>query len=158
MLSIIENKNIINKDSLNPNSCNIMPDFANKKILQLTDKVHELMTELQTIKSSASDDYASILYYKNTIFLYFLIFLINILENKNSTEIKQMTDKYNLSNKKICSYRNQIIQLKNELKITRNVRKVFNGHYFVNSISFLLIYLRDNVKYRHYLMKLEIQQ
>jgi len=36
-----------------------MSDFANKKILQLTDRVHELMSELQMIKSSASDDYAS---------------------------------------------------------------------------------------------------
>lgn len=56
LLSIIENKNIINNDSLKSN-CNTVPDFANKKILQLTDRVHELMSELQLIKSSASDDY-----------------------------------------------------------------------------------------------------
>ncbi|XP_060869904.1 kinesin-related protein 4 [Metopolophium dirhodum] len=98
LLSIIENKNIINKDSLKCN-CNTMPDFANKKILQLTDRVHELMSELQIIKSSASDDYA---------------------KNKDFTEIKQLTDKYNLSNKKICNYRNQIMQLKNDLKTTQN--------------------------------------
>lgn len=57
-----------------------------------------------------------------------LIFLNNILENKDFTEIKQLTDKYNLSNKKICNYRNQIIQLKNDLKITQNVRMVYNGN------------------------------
>jgi len=55
LLSIIENKNIINKDSLKSN-CNTMPEFANKKITQLKDRVYELMTELQLIKSSASDD------------------------------------------------------------------------------------------------------
>ncbi|KAL4112439.1 hypothetical protein QTP88_016231 [Uroleucon formosanum] len=98
LLSIIENKNIINKDNLKSN-CDTMPDFANKKILQLTDRVHELVSELQIIKSSASDDHA---------------------KNKDFTEIKQLTDKYNLSNKKICNYRNQIIQLKNDLKITQN--------------------------------------
>ena len=61
MLSIIENKNIIKNDSLkcNCNNNNKKPDFANKKILQLTEKVNELMSELQIIKSSASDDYAN---------------------------------------------------------------------------------------------------
>lgn len=63
MLSIIENKNIIKNDSskCNCNVDNIIPDFANKKILQLTERVNELMTELQIIKSSASDGYTSIL-------------------------------------------------------------------------------------------------
>uniref|UniRef100_A0A2S2NL35 Uncharacterized protein n=1 Tax=Schizaphis graminum TaxID=13262 RepID=A0A2S2NL35_SCHGA len=59
LLSIIENKNIIKNDSLkcNCNYNNNIPDFANKKILQLTEKVNELMSELQIIKSSASGDY-----------------------------------------------------------------------------------------------------
>ncbi|XP_026817194.1 DNA repair protein RAD50-like [Rhopalosiphum maidis] len=101
LLSIIENKNIIKNSSLkcNCNNNNNIPDFANKKILQLTEKVNELMSELQIIKSSASDDYA---------------------KNKDSSEIKQLTDKYNLLNKKTCNYRNQIMQLKNDLKITQN--------------------------------------
>lgn len=42
--------------------------------------------------------------------------------NLDSIEIKQLNDKLNLSNKKICNYRNQIIQLKNDLKIAQNVR------------------------------------
>lgn len=63
MLSIIENKNIMKNDGskCNCNINNIIPDFANKKILQLTERVNELMSELKIIKSSASDDYTSIL-------------------------------------------------------------------------------------------------
>jgi len=79
--------------------------------------------------------------------------LVNILENKDSTEIKQLTDKYNLSNKKICNYRNQIMQLKNDLKTTQNVRTVLNEHLICKQYWFNV-----GPQYRHYLMKSEIQQ
>lgn len=55
MSSIIENKSIITIDSSKSNY-NKMPDIANKKILQLTGRVQDLMLELQTIKSYASGD------------------------------------------------------------------------------------------------------
>lgn len=61
--------------------------------------------------------------------------LINILENKDSSEVKQLTDKCNLLNKKICNYRNQIMQLKNDLKITQNVRMIFNGNGIINGLK-----------------------
>ncbi|XP_025207166.1 uncharacterized protein LOC112602990 [Melanaphis sacchari] len=92
LLSIIEKKNVIKND------CNT-PDFTNKKISQLTERVNELMSELQIIKSSACNDYT---------------------RNKDFLEIKHSTDKFNVLNKKICNYRNQIMQLKNDLKITQN--------------------------------------
>lgn len=38
-----------------------MPDFATKQISQLTERVQELMLELQTIKSFKSNDNESIL-------------------------------------------------------------------------------------------------
>lgn len=70
-------------------------------------------------------------------------------------EIKQLTDKLNLSNKKICNYRNHIMQLKNDLKVTQNVRICSHELLFKNNTSILRfsIYL---TKCRHYLMKLEI--
>lgn len=59
MLLIIENKNVIIKDSSKPNRNNVS-DIATKKILQLTERVQDLMSELQTIKSSTSGDNESI--------------------------------------------------------------------------------------------------
>lgn len=60
LLLIIENKNLTIKDNSKSNSNN-MPDFATKQISQLTERVQELMLELQTIKSFTSGDNESIL-------------------------------------------------------------------------------------------------
>lgn len=59
LLLIIENKNLIINDNSKTNYN--MPDFATKQISQLTERVQELMLELQTIKSFKSNDNESIL-------------------------------------------------------------------------------------------------
>ncbi|XP_025407212.1 uncharacterized protein LOC112681165, partial [Sipha flava] len=99
LLSIIEQKNVIINE-IPKSSCNEKSHFAAKKILLLTDRVQELMLELQSIKSSTCGDDK---------------------RNKDSTiKIKELTDKLYQSNKNNFHYRNQIMQLKNDLQVTQN--------------------------------------
>jgi hypothetical protein len=50
-------------------SCNNKPDFAAKKILLLTDRVQELMLELQSIKSSTCGDDKSIRFFSENKYI-----------------------------------------------------------------------------------------
>ncbi|XP_050431127.1 uncharacterized protein MCAP_0864 [Adelges cooleyi] len=74
-------------------------DFGARKISQLTEKVRELSSELQAVKSLCANNAP-----KNTV---------------DELDVQRLREQLNISNQKTCNYRDQVSRLKKDLEIVK---------------------------------------